>query len=268
MGSRETIRRRPASLYSLYDAVEVPDLRGTRCRGTCGRTENSKKPIVRRDAEVVASVTQRGQPPFQKRFKGTDIDWSVAEDQLLKWENWIRAGKKIKIDVTLNFVGSPQVSGGSPSKKGNKRSATQCQLAVQAMQLNAEGELGRVWKDVFALFRCEDKFCNLHNYCWCDPVTKKHYKLSPFDMTDLVEFAQKGSTLKTHDDSPITCGMHCAEQNDRNRVGGKQARPTDYQEILRMHRYQLHKWPLGLLSRCRRQAWRALLVSRVVVMMQ
>jgi len=103
---------------------------------------------------------------------------------------------------------------------------------------------------------------------WCDPVTKKHYKLSPFDMADLVEFAQKGSTLKTHDGSPITCGMHCTEQNDRNRVGGKQARPTDYQEILRMHRYQLHKWQLGLLSRCRRQAWRALLVSRVVVMMQ
>ena len=110
-------------------------------------------------------MTQRGQPPFQKRFKGTDIDWSVVEDQLLKWENGIRAGKKIKIDVSLNFVGSPQESGGSPSKKGNKRSATQCQLAVQAMQLNAEGELGRVWKDVYALFRYEDKFCNLHNYC-------------------------------------------------------------------------------------------------------
>ena len=51
----------------------------------------------------MVSVTQRKEPDLTKRFNNTSIDWAVIESQLLAWGELYRAGKKLRLNLTLGF---------------------------------------------------------------------------------------------------------------------------------------------------------------------
>jgi hypothetical protein len=192
--------------------------------------QSRKKKMISHNTDVVVSVSKRGQPSFQRQFEETKIDWPVIEGQLLKWEQWFRAGKQLRVEVSLNFVDDPSDSGTSP-KKGKKNSATQRQLAVQALQLGADGQDGQLprWKELYEFMRCREKFCNLGNYCWQDSVKQKHFPIGTFELMDLVEYTQKEGMLKSHDDVPdsFRAQLYAAEAQKSHRKRATSGNPTE-----------------------------------------
>jgi hypothetical protein len=211
----------PSAQWSRFTEPEIQ---------TILQEQSRNKKMIPQDTDVVVSVTKRGQPSFQRRFKETNIDWSVIEEQLLKWEQWFRAGKQLRVEVSLNFVDNPSDSGTS-SKKGKMNSATQRQLAVQALQLGADGQNGQLprWKELYEFMRCPDKFCNLGNYCWQDSVKQKHIPIGTFELMDLVEYVQKEGMLESHDDVPdsFRARLYAAEAQKSHR---KRAAPGNHTE--------------------------------------
>jgi hypothetical protein len=156
------------------------------------------------DTSVVVSVTQRKEDPLTKRFDDTNIDWAVIESQLVAWGRFYRAGKKLRLNLSFNYIDTANTS----SRKGDKRgssSTTRQMLATGALQVDAEQHStgqSSIWRRVYELMRCPGRPCDKGPHCWCDPVGKKHYKLYTPHMTALVEYMQDGNTLQTHDDVP------------------------------------------------------------------
>lgn len=158
------------------------------------------------DTSVVASVNDRTERDLTKRFDDMHIDWPVVERQLLRWAELFRSGKKLRVDLSFNYIESA-ASTSANSTRGHKRgsSATQRMLADRASQLDAEQETGAgssVWRDVYALMRCPGPPCDLGPYCWREPFGKKHYKLRTHHLKTLIELVQQGHVLNSHDDVP------------------------------------------------------------------
>jgi hypothetical protein len=75
-----------------------------------------------------------------KRFEERDIDWFLVEKQFLAWGESFRAGRKLRVDVSFNYVEVGQqapVSSRRAGKRGGS-SATQQMLAERDSQLDAE----------------------------------------------------------------------------------------------------------------------------------
>ncbi|KAF3029133.1 hypothetical protein E8E12_000333 [Didymella heteroderae] len=101
------------------------------------------KRVACEDTNVVVSVTKRSQHDLTKRFDKMDIDWFLVERQLSQWSESFRAGKKLRVDVTFNYVELGQPAPVA-SKRGGKRgypSATQQMLAERDSQVDAEEEM-------------------------------------------------------------------------------------------------------------------------------
>jgi hypothetical protein len=175
------------------------------------------------DTSVVVSVNDRSQRDLTKRFDSMDVDWSVIERQLTRWSEFFRAGKRLRVDLSFNYIDA-SLQSTSSANRGNKRgsSATQRMLADRASQLEAEQETSggpSAWQEVYALLRCPGPPCNLGPHCWRDPFGKKHYKLRTHHLKALVELVQQGYTLKKHDDVPedIREQLYAEEQQRRER---------------------------------------------------
>ena len=56
------------------------------------------------DTSVVASVNNRLERDLTKRFDDMDIDWSVVERQLIRWGELCRLGKKLRVDLSCNYI--------------------------------------------------------------------------------------------------------------------------------------------------------------------
>jgi hypothetical protein len=144
------------------------------------------------DTSVVASVNDHSQHDLHQQFEGINIDWAVIEEQLLKWGNLFRKGKRLRLDISINYLG--EGSDAISSKKGDKRgttSVTKTMLAERDSQLDAEHSSGRtsVWRDVYRKMRCSGRPCqNSKGYCRQDPVGKKHYRLRTYHLKGLVKF--------------------------------------------------------------------------------
>jgi hypothetical protein len=157
---------------------------------------------------VAVSVTARSIPLLTKLFDDTAIDWPVIEKQLVAWGELFRVGKKLRLNLSFNYVDSA-LSSTTSSRRIDKRgssSTTRQMLTERAAQLDAEQEsTGQpsIWRKVYDLMRCPGRpTCGLEPHCWCDPVGKKHYKLSTHHMRSLITYVQQGNTLQTHDDVP------------------------------------------------------------------
>jgi hypothetical protein len=182
------------------------------------------KRVACEDTNVVVSVTERSQRDLTKRFDETDVDWFLVEKQLSQWSESFRAGKKLRVDVSFNYVelGQP-----APvvSKRGGRRgyaSATQQMLAERDSQVDAEeGALGQpsTWQDVYNLMRCPGLPCNLGPHCWRDPHGKKHYKLRTHQLKALIRHVEHGGQLQTHDDVPedVRQQLYAEEQQQLER---------------------------------------------------
>jgi len=153
---------------------------------------------------VVVSVTQRKEPPLSKVFPKTSIDWAVIESQLVAWSKFYRAGKKLKLNLSFDYVDATNTSLRRGDKRGHS-STTRQMLATGALQADAEQHSSRqslVWRHVYKTMRCAGSPCEKGPHCWVDPVGKKHYKLYTPHLTDIVEYVQNGHKLETHDDVP------------------------------------------------------------------
>lgn len=74
-------------------------------------------------------------------------------------------------------------------------------------QLAAEDLSGQapVWRDVYRKMRCPGPPCHHEGqYCWLDPVGKKHYKMRTHHLKALVQYVKEGGILETHGDIPDT----------------------------------------------------------------
>jgi hypothetical protein len=108
------------------------------------------------DTNVIVSVTGRLERDLTKRFDELDIEWPVVENQFVQWSDLFRAGKKLRVDLTFNYVETGQQFASPFSKKGGRKwgwSATQRMLAERAAQLDAEQDSSgqaSTWKEVYS----------------------------------------------------------------------------------------------------------------------
>ena len=157
------------------------------------------------ETNVIVSVTGRSERDLTKRFDDIDIDWSIVEKQLLAWGELFRSGKKLRVDLSFNYL--DHSSSANTSARGSKRgsSATQQMLSERAAQLDAEEESSgqpSIWREVYALMQCPGPPCDLGPHCWRDPFGKRHYKLRTHHLRALIEFVEQGNTLQSHEDVP------------------------------------------------------------------
>jgi hypothetical protein len=176
------------------------------------------RPLRSEDTQVVVSVTERSERDITKRFDDTTIDWATIERQLVAWGELYRVGKRLRLNLTFNYVDTSQ-----SSTTSDKRGSTTRQMLTEgAAQLDAEqASVGRPspWRDVYNLMRCPGPPCHLGPHCWRDPVGKKHYKLNTHHLKSLIMHVQDGHTLKTHDDVPedIREQLYAEEQQSLER---------------------------------------------------
>ena len=109
----------------------------------------------------------------------------------MAWGELFRAGKKIRVDLSFNYLETGQQLPAS-SRKGDKRgfsSTAQQMLTERATQLDAEEETSgqpSIWQDIYNLMHC-----HLGPHCWWDPAGKKHYKLKTHQLKGLIRGFQE-----------------------------------------------------------------------------
>ncbi|KXJ84980.1 hypothetical protein Micbo1qcDRAFT_169776, partial [Microdochium bolleyi] len=182
------------------------------------------------DTTVVVHVQDRSERDFVKRFDELDIEWSILEQQLLLWSNLFRAGRRLRIEITFNYI---QTSGGAgvTTKRGTKRgfaSTSERMLAQRDMHLTAEeGSSGQpsICQQVYATFRCPGPPCHVGPYCWQDKDTKKRYRLKTHHFKALIEHVEQGGTLLDHDDVPSSLREQLFAE-DQQRLEEQQRKAT------------------------------------------
>jgi hypothetical protein len=114
------------------------------------------------DATTIAIyVNDRSEHDITKRFAKLDIDWLVIERQLQTWSHLLRIGKKLRINVSFNYMES--------NKAG--RGATAAALAERNTRVDAEQAVSGgpdAWRRVYSLMRGP---VSPWPYCWQDRET-------------------------------------------------------------------------------------------------
>ncbi|KAE9568045.1 hypothetical protein CGMCC3_g15844 [Colletotrichum fructicola] len=182
------------------------------------------------DTTVIVSVRDRSEEDLVKRFDDLDIEWDVVETQLRTWSGLFRAGKRLKISVSFNYVETGPAAG-SGGRRGTKRSATQRMLAERDAEIEDDRDrTGQVpvWEQVYSLMRCPGPPCDLGPHCWVDDHGKKHYKLATRHLASLITHVKDGGELKSHTDMPrnIRDLLYAEDQQrlDRQARSGSQAK--------------------------------------------
>ena len=154
---------------------------------------------------VMISISARSTPPFSQYFDNTTIDWTLIEEQFVRWGELFRAGKKLILHLSFNYVDAPQSTSTSRTGRRGRLSRTQQMLAGRDEQLDAEeaasGEPSE-WASMYRLFRCPGHPCKQGPYCWIRPEDGKHIRLLGPDIESLVEYKQQGNELEFHEHVP------------------------------------------------------------------
>jgi hypothetical protein len=86
----------------------------------------SRKRISSDDTNLVVSVNERTERDLIRRFDELKVDWSVVEKQLLNWGEFLRVGKRLRVDISFNYVETQATPAAHGLRAG---SATQRMLA-------------------------------------------------------------------------------------------------------------------------------------------
>lgn len=193
------------------------------------------------DTTVVVSVNHRNQPDLTLSCDKTEVDWPAVEKQLLVWGDFFRAGKKLTLNMSLNYTEDSQDSHSlRPSPRGTDKrgtsSATQLMLLERQADISAQEQAtGQppTWDHVYSLMRCSSGACELGPHCWRDPTSKKHIKLTVQNLRALVNYAEEGGVLKSHDDVPesIREKLYIQEQQRLERQKGGTQSTNGYPPI-------------------------------------
>lgn len=154
-------------------------------RSYWGRIKDTAGNILRRkiahnrrvrldDTNLVVSVNERSQSDLIKRFEGASVDWTMVENQLLMWANLYRLGKKLRIQITINYIDDHGRLPSSSNKRA-KTSVTKGMITERDAEMDAEQASGghEVWRDVYRIMRCPGPPCRHEGqYCWQDPYGK------------------------------------------------------------------------------------------------
>lgn len=216
-----TLNHRIVAKDTEQDLIQLPSVCWPQIQGKADKILRRKVARNRRvrpdDTTIVASVNDRSQRDLTKRFESTDINWTAIEKQLLMWANLSRLGKELRLQISVNYV-----EDNPPPPRYDKRGktwATKRMLADRDAQLDAEDTSGQpsIWREVYKTMRCPGPPCRHEGqYCWQDPVGKKHYKLRTHQLRSLVRYVEKGGVLETHDDIPDSLREQLyAEDNER-----------------------------------------------------
>ncbi|KAK5309506.1 hypothetical protein LTR93_012213 [Exophiala xenobiotica] len=211
----------PGRYWQRYLRERVEDL--VRQKSADGR-------VVRPDdSTVVVSVTERSQRDLTKRYPGSEIDWAIVQTQLESWGQYFQRGKKLRVNLSFNYVQVSVPSVNNSGRRGDKRGATsttQRMLAERDLRLQAEHATSgqpAIWQHVYSLMRCPGPPCHLGPHCWIDPAGKKHYRLLSHHLRDLIRYVEQGHQLQSQDDVPLAVRqqLYAEEQQRRDRKSSK-----------------------------------------------
>ena len=104
------------------------------------------------DTDMVLSVNS--QRNIDKHFEGTSVDWTAVEKQLLAWAHLFRRGKKIRLQISINYIENSGSIFSGKDKRGKSSITTQI-FADRDAQINAEqvSDQYSVWRDVYHVMR-------------------------------------------------------------------------------------------------------------------
>ncbi|RFU73472.1 hypothetical protein TARUN_8780 [Trichoderma arundinaceum] len=179
------------------------------------------------ETRITVSTSKRSQHDFQKRFTGLNIDWNLVDSKLQSWSN---QGNSLIVEIWFIYKENQLDTTNKVGKTG--RGATNKQLAARDKLIAQQEASGvrPVWKDVYELFECSSAVCPNRGFsCWREPSDKRHIKLDSDTMEKLVDFAEEGNKLETHDDVPERIReliyRHREEEETRKRLKRKASDP-------------------------------------------
>ncbi|KAH8901578.1 hypothetical protein GQ53DRAFT_800935 [Thozetella sp. PMI_491] len=128
----------------------------------------SNKSYKTDDTNIVVFVRDRSERDLTKRFDDLDIEWPIVENQLQARSHLFRAGRRLRIDMSFNYIETGARSG-TTTKRGTKRG-----FASISQQMLSQRDI----------------------------VSKKRYRLKTHHFKTLVEYIEQGGRLQSHDDMP------------------------------------------------------------------
>jgi hypothetical protein len=159
--------------------------------------ENVPEPQYQPDeTTITVSNSKRGVPPYTRRFPKLIIEWADVENKVRSWSN---LGDSLKVVISFIYKEAQPTSTKGKAGRGatKKHSAALDRLVAEQ---EASGTRA-VWKDVYRLMECISATCTNRGFsCWRHK--DKHHKLDSDIMDRLVDRAEQGYRMDTHDDVP------------------------------------------------------------------
>lgn len=148
------------------------------------------------ETTITVSTSKRGEHSFLKRFNKLLIDWTIVESKLRTWSN---LGNSLKVAISFIYKEDQPTNKEAKVGRGATRKHTAALTKLVAQQEASGTRAG--WKDVYQLVECSSAACTNRGFsCWRS--NNKHYKLDSDIMDQLVDYAEEGNKLETHDDIP------------------------------------------------------------------
>lgn len=154
------------------------------------------------ETRFMLSINARGVSKIPLRSPGLEIDWRGVEKQIDDWSPLVQNGKSLTLQITFVYKESARLESSRSVRRG--RTATITQLNERAAIHNDHGATDEIpiWEQVYDIFECPGSGCDIGPYCWLNEATGVRYPVSTNTLLRLVEYVEKGGTIREHRDVP------------------------------------------------------------------